>query len=74
MEFADRREVICERCAWLRITGVPLIACEEQNFASIASNFGKILEIGYSFWNCMDASSVKVCILSASRKKINEEI
>ncbi|KAL4559119.1 hypothetical protein LXL04_031253 [Taraxacum kok-saghyz] len=63
-----------ERIAWVKIIGVPLVAWDESSFESIAGNFGKILVNINSFWNSSDLSHGKVCILTAQRKLINEEL
>ncbi|CAH1444736.1 unnamed protein product [Lactuca virosa] len=62
------------RIAWIKIVGVPIPAWDESNFAAIAESFGKVLVNVAPFWNCSDVSSGKLCILTHSLKRINEEI
>ncbi|KAL4581283.1 hypothetical protein LXL04_017494 [Taraxacum kok-saghyz] len=69
-----KRSVRFERITWLKITGVPIVAWDESNFNSLASRFGKVLVNINPFWNYSDVSHGKVCILTASRKKLNEEM
>ncbi|KAL4555407.1 hypothetical protein LXL04_038025 [Taraxacum kok-saghyz] len=63
-----------ERIAWVRIVGMPLIAMDEANFSKVASNFGTVLVTESPFWNNMDSSQGKACILTSMKKMINEEI
>ncbi|KAL4574069.1 hypothetical protein LXL04_020891 [Taraxacum kok-saghyz] len=74
VEFIGKKIWRFERIAWLKIVGVPIMGWDESNFNSIAASFGKVLENRNSFWNSMDISHGKVCVLTAARKRINEEI
>ncbi|KAL4572329.1 hypothetical protein LXL04_019101 [Taraxacum kok-saghyz] len=62
------------RIAWLKIVGLPFLAWDEANFAAVARVFGKVLVDVPSFWNNLDTSSGKLCILMKSMKKLNEEV
>ncbi|KAL4583655.1 hypothetical protein LXL04_008236 [Taraxacum kok-saghyz] len=63
-----------ERIAWIKITGLPLQAWDETNMEAVAGSFGKVLVNISPFWNNKDVSHRKLCTLTASRKKLNEEI
>ncbi|KAL4569955.1 hypothetical protein LXL04_025604 [Taraxacum kok-saghyz] len=63
-----------ERVAWIKITGIPSIAWDEVNFAAIGTSFGKVIHNHNNFWDSQDVSHAKLCILTTSRKRINEEI
>ncbi|CAH1439758.1 unnamed protein product [Lactuca virosa] len=66
VERLGRRSVRFEMITCIKITGVLM--------AWVAGNFGRVLVNNCSFWGNNDASFCKLCILTASRKKINEEI
>ncbi|KAL4556260.1 hypothetical protein LXL04_038906 [Taraxacum kok-saghyz] len=74
VDVFGKRSVRFEGIAWIKIVGIPVIAWDESNFASIAGRFGKVLVNINPFWTFSDVSQGKVCILTASKKKINEEI
>lgn len=74
LDYANKKDVRFERIAWLKITGVPLLAWDEDNFASIAGQFGKVISQDNVLFTCSDISFGKVGIITAHRKKINEEI
>ncbi|KAL4584666.1 hypothetical protein LXL04_009272 [Taraxacum kok-saghyz] len=74
VEAAGKSPPRFERIAWLKITGVPIEAWKEENFDTIANNFGKVLIQAQSFWQNLDVSHGKVCILTATRRKVNEEL
>ncbi|KAL4571946.1 hypothetical protein LXL04_018714 [Taraxacum kok-saghyz] len=63
-----------ERITWLKITGLPIHAWDDANFASIAGRFGKLLVSGGAFWNLIDVSHGKICVLTSSLTKLNEEL
>lgn len=63
-----------ERIAWLKMVGVPLTLRSDSNFSLIASNFGKVLEITEGEGDSFDLSRGVACILTASRRLINEEV
>ncbi|KAL4581415.1 hypothetical protein LXL04_017629 [Taraxacum kok-saghyz] len=63
-----------KRIAWLKIIGMPILAWDESNFASIAGRFGKVLSNNVSFWNCSDLSHVKVGVLTTSLKRVEETL
>ncbi|KAL4588462.1 hypothetical protein LXL04_001353 [Taraxacum kok-saghyz] len=54
-----------ERVAWVKVVGIPVQAWDNSNFAAVVGNWGK---------NTEDVSTGKLCILTACRKKINEEL
>ncbi|KAI3698756.1 hypothetical protein L2E82_42558 [Cichorium intybus] len=54
VDHVGSRSVRFERIAWIKITGVPLLAWDESNFAAIAGNFGKVIVNANPFWNCSD--------------------
>ncbi|KAL4566692.1 hypothetical protein LXL04_030813 [Taraxacum kok-saghyz] len=74
VESNSAKPVRFERIAWIKITGVPLQAWDESNMEAVAGNFGKVLVNTSPFWNNEDVSHGKICILTASCKKINEEL
>ena len=43
-----------ERIAWVKITGVPFLAWDEANFATVAGIFDNVLVNTCSFWNNND--------------------
>ncbi|CAH1422247.1 unnamed protein product [Lactuca virosa] len=53
---------------------MPLHALDESNMETIVGMFGKVMVNTSPFWNCNYVSHGKICILTASRKKLNEEI
>ncbi|KAL4555549.1 hypothetical protein LXL04_038171 [Taraxacum kok-saghyz] len=63
-----------ERIAWIKITGLLLQALDEANMDVIAGSFRKVLVNISPFWNSNDVSHGKLCILTASRKKLKEEV
>ncbi|KAL4579544.1 hypothetical protein LXL04_015694 [Taraxacum kok-saghyz] len=62
------------RIVWVKIVGVPVLAWDESNFAAIAGSFGRVLVDVAPFWNCMDDSARKICILTNILRKLNEEV
>ncbi|KAI3751139.1 hypothetical protein L2E82_22185 [Cichorium intybus] len=58
----------------VQIIGIPIHAWFDNNFDSIASNYGKVIVNENSMDTCQDLSFGKVGVLSAIRTKINEEI
>ncbi|KAL4587663.1 hypothetical protein LXL04_000535 [Taraxacum kok-saghyz] len=60
--------------AWIKITGVPLHAWDEENMMAIAKSLGKVLVSACPFWGSRDISHGKLCILTSVRKKINEDM
>ncbi|KAL4584515.1 hypothetical protein LXL04_009118 [Taraxacum kok-saghyz] len=74
VDFMGKKLWRFERIAWLKIVGIPLLAWGESNFNLVASNFGKVLVSICPFWNSSDVSFGKVCILTPSRKRLNEEV
>ncbi|KAI3709527.1 hypothetical protein L2E82_39289 [Cichorium intybus] len=54
--------------------GMPLIAWDDNNFATIASRYGRVLANIDPIDTCLDLSCGTVCILTASRSRISEEI
>ncbi|KAL4582449.1 hypothetical protein LXL04_006998 [Taraxacum kok-saghyz] len=60
------------RVDWLKIVGLPMIAWDEINFSAIASTFGKDIASNSSFLNCSDLSHGKVCILTKSKRRVDE--
>ncbi|KAI3709022.1 hypothetical protein L2E82_38722 [Cichorium intybus] len=73
LEFANKKEFRYERLAWLKITGVPLLAWCEDIFKTIAKKYGKVCVHTNSLEACSDLSYGKVAIITCMRKKINEE-
>ncbi|KAL4572094.1 hypothetical protein LXL04_018863 [Taraxacum kok-saghyz] len=69
-----KKNIRFERIAWLKTTGLPLAAWDDANFATIVRNYGKLLVNSCSFWSTDDVSHGRVCILTANRKKIIEEL
>ncbi|KAL4581773.1 hypothetical protein LXL04_006301 [Taraxacum kok-saghyz] len=74
VEHLGKKSTSFERIAWLKITGVPIHAWDDANFAAIAGIYGKVLVNFNSFWSCKDVSYGKICLLTGSRKRLNEEI
>ncbi|KAL4591899.1 hypothetical protein LXL04_004874 [Taraxacum kok-saghyz] len=74
VEHIDKKYLRYERIAWVKITGLPFLAWDDKNFAAMAGNFGKVLVNATPFWDNCNLSNGKVCILTAKRAKINEEI
>ncbi|KAL4570731.1 hypothetical protein LXL04_026392 [Taraxacum kok-saghyz] len=74
VDFMEAKTWNFERIAWLKIVGVPFQAWDEANFMAITSKFGRSLLNISSFWNSRDVSNSKFCILTSSRRKINEEL
>ncbi|KAL4592943.1 hypothetical protein LXL04_005951 [Taraxacum kok-saghyz] len=63
-----------DKVAWVKVACVPPHAWDDANFAAILGSFGKILVFPSSFWSSTDISAGKLCILTAQRTKINDEI
>ncbi|KAL4556991.1 hypothetical protein LXL04_035161 [Taraxacum kok-saghyz] len=74
LEPVGKKEHKFERIAWIKITGVPILAWDESNFDLIANNYGKVLIQSNSFWDNKDISHGKVGILTTNRKRIDDEI
>ncbi|KAL4556027.1 hypothetical protein LXL04_038662 [Taraxacum kok-saghyz] len=74
VDFVGKRSWCFERIAWLKIVRIPLPAWDDENFNLVACKFGKVLVSICSFWNSFDISQGKMCILTESRKRINEEV
>lgn len=72
MKWFTRVDLFCwkltrfERIAWIKITGVPMLAWDESNFSSITGMNGKVVVNDCDFWNSNDMSASKLCILTAS--------
>ncbi|KAL4589627.1 hypothetical protein LXL04_002535 [Taraxacum kok-saghyz] len=63
-----------ERIAWVKIVGIPLHAWDEDNLHTVASSYGKVLVNASPFWGNKDISHGKLCILTPTLKKLNEEL
>ncbi|KAI3690415.1 hypothetical protein L2E82_48440 [Cichorium intybus] len=74
MEWTETKETQFERIAWLKITGVPLFARDDENFQRIVRRYGKVLSEEDHVWNCSILSHGLVGVLTTIRMKINEEI
>ncbi|CAH1438969.1 unnamed protein product [Lactuca virosa] len=74
MEHFGKNSTSFERIAWIKITGLPLHALDDSNTRLIDGYFGKVLVNCNPFWSSHDVSHGKICILTASRKKINDEV
>ncbi|KAL4589442.1 hypothetical protein LXL04_002349 [Taraxacum kok-saghyz] len=74
LEVAGKKVTRFERISWIKVTGMPIIAWDDENFEAIAGNFGKVLVSARPFSINDDLSHGKICILTNSRIKIQEEI
>ncbi|KAL4572015.1 hypothetical protein LXL04_018783 [Taraxacum kok-saghyz] len=74
VEHMGKKALRFERIAWIKFTGVPITAWDDANFAAIAGIYGKVIVNFNSFWSCKDVSHGNVCLLTASRRRLNEEI
>ncbi|KAL4560581.1 hypothetical protein LXL04_032734 [Taraxacum kok-saghyz] len=60
MDFFGASNGPFERIAWIKITGIPLTAWNEENLAKITSKFGRTVCCVSSFWNNRDVSHCKI--------------
>ncbi|KAL4587743.1 hypothetical protein LXL04_000617 [Taraxacum kok-saghyz] len=74
LETSNKALVRFERVAWVKVVGLPIQAWDDSNFAAVVENMGKVLVPPSSFWNSENISAGKLCILTACRRKINEEL
>nr|KAJ0213780.1 hypothetical protein LSAT_V11C400196190 [Lactuca sativa] len=72
MGFND--DVPQERITWVKIYGLPIRFRTEDNIASIANKFGKVLEITNFHWQRFDLSCGEVCIITRQNTIIDEEV
>ncbi|KAI3750627.1 hypothetical protein L2E82_21330 [Cichorium intybus] len=66
--------LLCKRVVCIKIVGVPVNSWSKENFNRIASKFGRVLIPFETLCEARDLAFGKVCILSGSRMKINEEV
>ncbi|KAL4577983.1 hypothetical protein LXL04_014098 [Taraxacum kok-saghyz] len=63
-----------ERLAWVKVIGLPVNFRCMENLTAIGSCIGRTLEVGELGWVKNDMTHHRMCILTKSRKIINEEI
>ncbi|KAI3738765.1 hypothetical protein L2E82_28905 [Cichorium intybus] len=73
LDYIQNKEFRYERIAWLKITGVPLLAWDEKNFEVVAKKYGKVCAHSNRLEICSDLSYGKIPVITCMRKKINEE-
>lgn len=65
---------IFDRIAWIKIVGVPVKLWNEENFSRIASEFGKVAAPVEILPSIQDLTMGNVCILTGSKRRINDEV
>ncbi|CAI9302239.1 unnamed protein product [Lactuca saligna] len=74
IEKGDRVEIKNDRIAWVKIVGLPLHFWDEENFREIISKLGVLSSSIEISMNTSDVSHMKLCILTESLSRINEEV
>lgn len=74
VERVGNRCTIFERISWMKVMGIPLFTWDESNIDTIVGSFGKVLVNFSPFQDSKDISHGNICVLTASRKKLNEEV
>ncbi|KAL4589709.1 hypothetical protein LXL04_002617 [Taraxacum kok-saghyz] len=59
--------------AWIKVVGLPVTLESMDNLESIGNTLGRTLEVGELTWNKFDMSHNRLCVLTSTRKLINEE-
>ncbi|KAI3751029.1 hypothetical protein L2E82_22028 [Cichorium intybus] len=71
---ANQSQFHFERVTWLKVFGLPSKLWDRDNFNRIAGKFGQILVPFEASFEARDLSQGRICILTESRKRIDEEV
>ncbi|KAL4574610.1 hypothetical protein LXL04_021444 [Taraxacum kok-saghyz] len=74
LKMGDDSYIGMDRIAWIKIYGLPLSLWEDDNLASIAKGFGKIIVPADEVKVGMDESIIRLGILTQRRNWINEVV
>nr|KAJ0201521.1 hypothetical protein LSAT_V11C600309740 [Lactuca sativa] len=72
--FGKALEGTFDRIAWIKIVGLPAKFWNEENFSKIACEFGKVAAPIEILPSIQDLSIGNVCILTGSKRRINDEV